>query len=130
MDPLSAAALGALVAKVLDATAEQAGAQLWQSLCGLVRRVCRRESRGAIDAVDAALTSGARPRAEDVEALAAALAADAQRDHDAHAALRAWVGDATATLDRGGDVRNVVHGDVHGTVIQARDIHGDITFNG
>lgn len=130
MDPISAAALAAVLTKVLDATADEVGRGLWRSLTSIVRRVCRREATGeAVDRVDGAVAGGVAPDAAGLERLAAVLAAEARRDPTAARELGAWAERARLELVHDGSVHNVVHGEVRGNVVQAKDIHGDITFN-
>ena len=59
--------------------------------------------------------------------LAGALTAAADLDPDFAADLRRWLADAGQA---GGDVTNIIGGSakVSGNVVQARDIHGSITF--
>lgn len=125
MDPISVAALTAILTKVIDAAGEEAGGQLWRTLSSLVGKVFRRggtEARTALEAVSEQPDDPARTRD-----LAEILAAEAQRNPAAATELRDWMAAATRTL-RDDSVRNTIDGQVHGPVIQARDIHGDIRF--
>jgi hypothetical protein len=95
----------------------EAGQAAWAGLSSLVRRAFGREPD--------------RPPVSD-EASAGALAAEllerARRDPEFAAELRAWF--AEAETAGGGNVENVIQGDaqVRGPVVQARDIHGSISF--
>lgn len=85
------------------------------------------ERAGARAALEAA--EGAAPDSPEVSALAEHLAAATHEDPVFDRHLREqWnasvVGQRT---DRGGTA-NQITGDVHGKVVQARDIHGDVTF--
>src|SRR4051794_38261747 len=115
----------ALFSKIFDGTAGSAGEELWKSLSALVRRVFGRRSTS----VEAVKRLGERPGDPDsIKALAEALVADAARDPQAAVQLRRWVANAERTISQDETVTNTVTGTVHGNVLQARDIHGDITF--
>jgi hypothetical protein len=123
VDPISASALVTLLSKIFGGAADRAGEQLWDSLATLVRRVVGRRSTS----VEAVKRLGERPGDPDsIRALAEALAADAARDPQAGAQLRHWVAGAERVLSE--NTTNTVTGNVYGNVIQARDIHGDISF--
>jgi hypothetical protein len=130
MDPLSVSALVAVLSKVLGSAGDEAGRRLWQSLGGIVRRtfnrqgVARKELDTLPDTPDAA--------ADDpvvIKRLAAALADEASQYPTAASALRQWLEAAAHTLNSNEGVRNAITGPVHGTSIQARDIHGGITLH-
>lgn len=124
MDPVSVPVLVALLSKIFDGVAGKAGEQAWDSLSSTVRRAFGRRSTST----EAVKRLGERPGdPEAIKALAEALIADSDRDPQAGVQLRHWVAGAQRTLD-GGSVTNVVSGQVGGNVVQAHDIHGDITF--
>ena len=124
MDLISVSALVSLLTKIFNGTGEKAGEQLWDSLSSAVRRLFGRQSTS----VEAVKRLGERPGDEDaIRALAQALVDDSSRDPQAAAQLRHWIASAEATM-AGERVTNTVTGDVRGNVLQARDIHGNITF--
>jgi hypothetical protein len=124
VDLISVSALVSLLTKIFNGTGEKAGEQLWDSLSSAVRRLFGRQSTS----VEAVKRLGERPGDEDaIRALAQALVDDSSRDPQAAAQLRHWIASAEAAM-AGERVTNTVTGDVRGNVLQARDIHGNITF--
>jgi len=123
LDPVSASALVAVLTRVFDAMSDEAGKRAWSGLTSVMGRLFGRSSSRAANEIE---TSAAAP--ETIQALAEALAAEAESDPVATAALRDWIADTERALDQSGDVTNTISGNVHGPVIQARDIHGGITF--
>ncbi|MEU5690309.1 hypothetical protein [Actinosynnema sp. NPDC020468] len=79
------------------------------------------EATAALAAVE-----GARPDSPQVRALGQALA-DAERDDPGFASALRHEYHRTR-VDQHGEVNNSVSGTVHGTVVQARDIQGGISF--
>lgn len=128
MDPITAAAVGAALAKVFDGAAGEVGAQAWTALSVLVRRTFGGRARSRPMRAVAELEDHPRDPAR-VDELARALAAAAELDPEFAAGLRQWLADA-GSADTAGTVTNVISGSaqLHGNVIQARDIHGSITF--
>jgi hypothetical protein len=130
MDPVSVSALVAVLSKVLGSAADEAGRQLWQSLGSVVRRsfnrqgIARRELDTLPNTPNAAVDDPAV-----IRRLAAALAAEASGTSSAASALREWLEVADRTLNSDESVHNAITGTVHGTIIQARDIHGGITLH-
>jgi hypothetical protein len=125
VDPVSVSALVTLLSKIFDGTTGKVGEQLWDNLTSVVRRAFGRRSTS----VEAAKRLGERPGdADSIRALAEALIADSARDPQGAAQVRHWVVRAERALVDEGRISNTVTGDVHGNVVQARDIHGDITF--
>ncbi|HEX6472472.1 MAG TPA: hypothetical protein VF069_25490 [Streptosporangiaceae bacterium] len=128
MDPITAPMVVGALTKVFSGTAEEVGRQAWTTLTGVVRRAFggRERSRPmrAVAELDRHPGDPAR-----MEALAAALVAAADLDPDFAADLRGWLAD-TGAVRAGGAVTNVITGaaTLHGPVIQARDIHGGITY--
>jgi hypothetical protein len=126
MDPITAPIIAAAVAKVFNGAAGEAGKQTWTALAGLVRSAFggRDRSRPVL-AVEELERHPGDPAL--VESLAGALADAADLDPDFAGDLRRWLADADRTS---GDVANIVAGSaqVYGNVVQARDIHGPITF--
>jgi hypothetical protein len=126
MDPLTAPALAAVLAKIFDGAVNEVGRQTWTTLTDLVRRTFGGRDRSrpmrAVAELDLHPDDPAR-----LEELAGALAAAAELDPDFAADLRQWLSDAGQPA---GDVTNVIGGSakIRGTVVQARDIHGSITF--
>jgi hypothetical protein len=125
VDLISVSALVALLSKIFNGSTEKVGEQLWNSLSSVVRRVFGRQSTS----VEAVKRLGERPGDPDsIRALAQALVDDSSRDPHAAAQLRHWVAGAQRTLSEDDRVTNTVRGEVSGNVVQARDIHGNITF--
>ncbi|SEN27259.1 hypothetical protein SAMN05216267_1003155 [Actinacidiphila rubida] len=121
MEPVPAALLAALAGGAGTA----AGQQAWEALRALVLRPFRRGASGA-DAVTAlaeAPGDGAR-----AERLAAALAARAAQDPEFAQAMRAWLRVAEGAADGPSEARNTVSGGTQSAVVQARDIHGGVSF--
>ncbi|MDN3352577.1 hypothetical protein [Actinomadura sp. DC4] len=114
-----------LLTKIFNSSSEKAGEQLWESLTSVVRRLFGRRSTS----VEAAKRLGERPGdADSIRALAQALVDDSGRDPQAAAQLRHWIASAEETISADEHVTNTVTGNVRGNVLQARDIHGNITF--
>lgn len=113
---LTASALAAVLTQVADTVGGEAGQAAWASLRSLVRRAFGREPERLPADGEAA------------GALASELVERARRDPEFAAELRAWFADAERV--GGGNVENVIQGDAHvqGPVVQARDVHGGISF--
>lgn len=125
MDLISVSALVSLLTKIFNSSSEKAGEQLWESLSSVVRRLFGRRSTS----VEAVKRLGERPGdADSIRALAQALVDDSSRDPQAAAQLRHWIASAQETMAADERVTNTVTGDVPGSVLQARDIQGNITF--
>jgi thioredoxin-like negative regulator of GroEL len=125
VDLISVSTLVSLLSKIFDGSTGKAGERLWDSLSSTVRRLFGRQSTS----VEAVKRLGERPGdADAIHALAQALVLDAGRDPRAAAELRHWVASAQRTLTGDDHVANTISGEVHGNVVQARDIHGNITF--
>ena len=125
MDLISVSALVSLLTKIFNSSSEKAGEQLWESLSSVVRRLFGRRSTS----VEAVKRLGERPGdADAIRALAQALVDDSSRDPQAAAQLRHWIASAQETMAADERVTNTVTGDVPGSVLQARDIQGNITF--
>lgn len=109
----------ALVSVAAGGAATAAGQSAWTSLTALVRRTLGREPV---------------PSPEDeegVRALAARLAEDAAADAEFARRLCEWAEAHRDVLPADSSVRNVIGDDAHvtGPVVQARDIHGGVTFD-
>lgn len=133
MDPVVAAQLAGLLPRLADGALGEAGKQAWDALVRLVARARRPEAQAPAVEPGVALTEleahpGDSARAEaagrTLERLAAA-------DREFAAALREWRA-GTDRLIREADAGNVnvIRGDVHGHVVQARDVRGSISFGG
>ncbi|MEH1130233.1 hypothetical protein [Micromonospora sp. CPCC 206061] len=120
-DPLMVAVATAVAGKLAEGISD-AGRTALASLSRFVRDKMRGDPKGAV-ALEAAQ---AQPdNAAIVEWLAIALDEACARDRAFRDELaRLW----TATRD--GGVANTISGSVHGPVVQARDVHGDIRFGG
>ncbi|MGW5970144.1 hypothetical protein [Streptomyces sp. NPDC055186] len=62
------------------------------------------------------------------QALADALRRRADHDQDFARSLTAWLNEASAAPTGAGDVHNTVSGGSQGNLLQARDLHGAVTF--
>lgn len=94
-------------------------------LYDLVRSVFRGHAEASTELVAA---DGAQPGSAPVRALATRLAEFEAADPDFAQRLRAeWAVAAVQHADHGG-VTNQITGTVTGKVVQARDIHGNISF--
>jgi hypothetical protein len=127
MDPITAPVVAAVLVKIFDETAGKAGKQAWSALTGLVRRAFGGRGRSRPMQAVAELERHPGDPAR-VEELAGALAAAAELDPEFAADLRRWLD--VVEQPAGGETTNVIGGSaqVHGTVLQTRDIHGSITF--
>lgn len=123
MDLISVSALVAFLTKIFNGTGEKAGEQLWESLGSTVRRLFGRRSTS----VEAVKRLGERPGdADSIHALAQALVDDSNRDPQAAAQLRHWLVAAEQTM--AGSGHSPMTNMIRGNVLQARDVHGNITF--
>jgi hypothetical protein len=115
----------ALVARVADGVAEGGKAAI-EALTGSVRRKFENH-----DAARSALADAAADPANDIKmgVLRQELAAAANEDRAFDANLRDIWRDVLSHLDASdGGMVNIISGTVHGNVVQARDVHGGITF--
>ncbi|MGC5053153.1 hypothetical protein ACLQ2S_17060 [Micromonospora sp. DT48] len=125
-DPLMLAAATTLVAWVTTNLAEGARSAV-TGLTDFLRHRFRREA-ASWETVEVALR---QPTPDAVHRLAALLHQEARRDATFGAEFRARFAEVQAIVeDNHGDVTNTVSGDVSGPVVQARDVHGGITFGG
>ncbi|MEU7573372.1 hypothetical protein [Micromonospora sp. NPDC049240] len=123
-DPLMLAAATTVVTWATTEVAQGARTAL-ADLTRLLRRRFRHEP-SASQAVDVALR---QPTPEAVRRFAALLQEEASRDPAFDAAFRERFARVEAALTANpGDVTNTVFGDVGGSAVQARDVHGGITF--
>ncbi|MEO3777281.1 hypothetical protein ABGB16_10605 [Micromonospora sp. B11E3] len=125
-DPIMVTAATTLVAWATTELA-QGGRQAVSSLIEFLRNRFRHEP-AAREAVEGALR---QPSPDATRRLVEVLEGEALRDPAFGAELRARWTQAEATVTAGtGGVANSVSGDVHGSVVQARDVHGGISFGG
>jgi hypothetical protein len=125
VDPISVAAVVAVLTKVFDGAAEEAGRRAWESLTGLVRRAYGKDgaARKQVDAQPEPTGDSTT-----IEALARALVAEAHTNPGVAAELRQWMDASSQQLTAGG-VRNTIHGNVYGKVVQIDgDVHGGINL--
>jgi len=143
MDTVSAAQLTAVLSRLADGALAEAGKQAWESLVRLVGRAWRAGSRApeglpgealateAVTAPGEAMAALLAQPGDPAQAAAAgqAVARLAAADPEFAAVLRQWWTSADHLI-RAGDSGslNIIRGDVHGPVVQARDIHGSISF--
>ncbi len=129
VDLLTAPALAGLLTRLLGDVAGEAGKQTWAALARLVRRVFHRDAQPvtALEAVEERPEDGARTRT-----LAEVLVGEAERNPRFARQLREWCAEAEHAVSVSGahNVANVISGQaqVHGPVVQARDVSGPITF--
>jgi hypothetical protein len=123
MDIVSTSALAGVVSQVLGGAAGEAGKQAWDNLVTLVRRLLPGTSAETALATTAPGDGAAATRTSQ------ALVDAATADPAFAAALDGWYRQAVTLV--GGNVTNIISGDarISGNVMQARDIHGPITFN-
>lgn len=120
MDPISIDALSSLI---VQAAAGEAGKSAWSGLLALARRAFGRSHSGH-DALERAATGDQGAAAHAAEQLVARSLADTAVAE----ALRAWMFETRAAA---GSVANTISGraQIHGNVVQARDIGGSINFH-
>ena len=112
MDPLEPLLITAL-SRVAEGSLGAAGAQLWDEL----KRLVAKRGGDEAEAVAAFEQSAAEIRPTE---LAKALAVRAMSDPDLLLELESWQASVVRQVD--GDISNTVTGDVHGKVVQARDV--------
>ena len=124
MDPALLSQLTFVVSGLVGGALGEAGKESWEALVGIVRRLGRRES-GPILAAAAEDPDGQ----VDVTGLVQALTGRADADPEFAVVLREWSA-AAEHLVRASDQRNtnIISGTVRGPSVQARDIHGSISF--
>ncbi|RQX00056.1 hypothetical protein [Micromonospora inaquosa] len=125
-DPIMVTAATTLVAWATTELA-QSGRAAVSSLIGFLRTRFQHESASRA-AVEEALQQRSP---EAVGRLAELLDSESRRDVAFGAELRARWSQIEATVAEGaGGVANSISGDVHGPVVQARDVHGGINLGG
>jgi hypothetical protein len=133
VDPVVAVELSSVLSRLADGALGEAGKQAWDALVRLVGRA-RKPGAEAPAAEPGAALAELLARPGDparVEAAARALERLAAVDPEVAAALQEWwLG--TDRLVREADTGNVnvIRGNVHGDVVQARDVQGPISFGG
>jgi hypothetical protein len=132
MDPVVAGQLAGVLSRLADGALGEAGRDAWLALVRLVTRVRkpdREASPGA--APDAALTElEARPGDEARAATAShAVARLAAADTEFAAIFGEWWASVERLVSEDDSPGlNVIQGNVHGHVVQARDVYGGISF--
>ena len=123
MDVITATQLMPILARLMDGVLEGVGSQAWESLVHLVKRRRRRapELAAAVQAVSDRPTDQAL-----LNALATALESHSRVDAEFGRQLQEWYATASKTAD--GQTTNIISGTVKGPAVQARDIHGGISF--
>jgi hypothetical protein len=130
VDTVTAAQLAGLLSRLVDGALGEAGARLWDALVRLVGRGRKPERQGAevlpADVLsDLAAHPGDRARAT---AIGEALLRIASSDPEFAALLSQWLTEAEELTGGQQQNTNVIHGNVSGPVVQARDIHGVVSF--
>jgi len=96
-------------------------------LYDLVKAQFAKRAKKDVAALDSAVAAG--PQSADVAGLAELLAAAEDADHEFASSLRAeWARVSVEQRVAHGGVHNQVTGIVTGNVVQARDIHGGVSF--
>jgi hypothetical protein len=131
MDAVAAAQLAGVLSRLADGALGEAGKQAWDALARLVRRARNPRTQVAGILPGQALTDLAAHPADAARATAAGQALEQLSASDPEFAallLEWWTG--AERLARDGDTRseNVIHGNVSGPVVQARDVYGPISF--
>jgi hypothetical protein len=133
VDPVVAAQLAFLLPRLADGALGEAGKQAWDALVRLVGRARRPEAQAPAVEPGAALTELESHPGDSARAEAAGRALErlAAADPEFAAALREWWAgtDRLVHEAEAGNV-NVIRGNVHGHVVQARDVQGPISFGG
>lgn len=118
VDPISVAALSALVGGVLSGATGEAGAVAFRRLTSLVRRSAP-DDTALIERLDAGEIAHSEVVAE---CLLDAAASDDHISRD----LEAWIAAARTVTDS--STHNSISGTVHGRVLQGRDFNGPINL--
>jgi hypothetical protein len=126
VDPITTTALAATITTLLNGAAAEAGKSAWATLSTAARRLLGGSSAEALDQVDQAtdpstVATAAVPAAELLISLA-------QRDAAFAEELSAWHANAVTIIRDESTTNNVSDGAQVKNLIQARDIHGPITF--
>jgi hypothetical protein len=123
MDPISAAALTAVIAGLIKPAADEASMRMLGALKALLRRFsgAKPEAATVLEQLEAGTDD------IDASSLAAALVSTASEDARFASELEKWVGEARAVINMG-SVSNSNAGSVEGPLIQGRDFSGPITF--
>ncbi len=124
MDVITAVQLMPVLSRVLDGMTEGAGSQLWESLTHLLGRGRRRDPQLA--SVMRAATDNPGDK-ELASTLASIIEARSRADAVFAGQLRDWFAAASREFPSQTNV-NSISGTVSGPVVQAHEIHGDITF--
>lgn len=126
-----AAQMAGVLSRLADGVLGEAGRAAWDALVRLVGRAGKRGVPGLEAESGNVLAELAAHPGDAVQLTAASHVIERLADADPEfaALLREWWVDAER-LVREGDVRseNVIHGNVTGSVVQARDIHGAVSF--
>lgn len=126
MDPITTAAVAAVLTPLIGGAATAAGEQAWGWLTDRVTATFGRTSAPAA-ALDRAR---ATCDAQHIEEASGAVVAAAEQDADFGAALRVWLDRSQHLALTDGQVSNTIGGaaTVQGPVVQARDISGGVSF--
>jgi hypothetical protein len=131
VDAVVAAQLAGVLSRLADGALGEAGRQLWDGLVRLVGRAGRSGAQVAGIPPSEALAELEAHPGDTARAAAAGHALErlAMADPQFAAQLHEWwTGAESLVRDVGVRGENVIHGDVSGPVVQARDIHGAISF--
>jgi hypothetical protein len=119
-----------LLSRLADGALGEAGARLWDALVRLVRRGRKPGTQGVEIVPAEVLSDLAAHPGDEARATAAgeALLRIASSDPEFAMLLRQWLADAEQLAGGHQQGTNVIHGNVAGPVVQARDIHGAVSF--
>jgi hypothetical protein len=125
MEIVTAQMLSGALSKALDGVGGEAGQRSLAALAWIVGK-WKGRSGGEFGTMVPALDSSLAP--EQIAGLARILAAAAAADAALAAELADWRRGTVITVTGAGDVSSTVSGTVDGSIVQARDISGPITF--
>jgi hypothetical protein len=133
VDPVVASQLAGVLTRLAGGALEEAGKQAWDALVRLVGRSRKPGTDASVAEPGAALTELQAHPGDSARAEAAGRALErlAAAEPEFAAALREWRAGTDRLISEAdtGNV-NVIRGNVHGDVVQARDVQGPISFGG
>jgi hypothetical protein len=124
VDIVTAAQLTPVLTSVMEGMAEGAGGKLWESLTRILGRKRRQDPQLASAVQSAGAHSNHKQAATD---LALVIEAHERTDESLAQELLAWFAAASKEFPGQNSVISI-SGTVNGPVVQAHEIHGNITF--